>query len=251
MWLRPASLPDWQLELDMLSWLLQHIQVPDFCWFLIIFWNASAWEYLVTSKFHPLPWMLQWWVYDTFWFWQVTRMCTVSLRQTRIKPYVKLHLTRKRSLSCLHVQSADKALLNWFTEASSQCFCIRLYFGWHVDTGNRDQLLRACDVFFFFLSSSLVTISCKENHNVTKTMWPEEGSSRRKWVLACLLLCQQCVSVARFFTDSAVGLALALMEKAFESSRRPSCQPNDINSVYCNLQMILLFKNLKMLHRGS
>lgn len=76
--------------------------------------------------------------------------------------------------------------LNWFAGASSHCFCIRQYFGWHADTGNRDQLLRACDRFFvFFLSSSLVTISCKENRSFTKKVWLEEGSSRRKWGPAC------------------------------------------------------------------
>lgn len=40
--------------------------------------------------------------------------------------------------------------------------------------------------FFFFGSSTLVTISCKENRSFTKKVWPEEGFSRRK----CLQLSQ-------------------------------------------------------------
>lgn len=50
--------------------------------------------------------------------------------------------------------------LNWCAAACFLCFCIRQYFGWWADTGNRDQLLRACVRFW---SSSLVTISCKGN----------------------------------------------------------------------------------------
>lgn len=49
----------------------------------------------------------------------------------------------------------------------------------------RKQRSAAQGMWSFFLSSSLVTISCKENRSFTKKVWLEEGSSRRKWGPAC------------------------------------------------------------------
>lgn len=118
---------------------------------------------------------------------QIIKLCGVSLWN-----HVS-HSTTESVLSSCVLRRQSSQSLNSFAGASSLCFCIRQYFGWHADTGNRDQLLRACDLFFFFLSSTLVTISCKENRSFTKKVWPEEGISGRK----CLQLCQYTACVAR------------------------------------------------------
>lgn len=82
--------------------------------------------------------------------------------------------------------------------------------------------------FFLFLSLSLVTISCKENRNVTKMVWPEEGTIAEG--SGCLHAChsrQYRACVARFFTALAVGLNPACRlrwKEAFESRGQPRCR---------------------------
>lgn len=96
--------------------------------------------------------------------------------------------------------------LNWFAGASSVFLYKAVFWLTHRYRKQRS----AAQGMWSFLSSSLVTISCKENRNVTKKVWPEEGSSRRKWCLpACLPLCQHRACVARLVIALVVGFNFA------------------------------------------
>lgn len=136
------------------------------------------------------------------------RRCTVSPGRTPIKQYVMLHFffynwVRPTFMCTLKTKPSVLELVCW------GLFSVFLYKAvFWLTCRYRKQRSAAQGMWSFFLSSSLVTISCKENRSFTKKVWPEEGSSRRKWVPAChSVSIQPCV--ARHVIVLAVGLNLA------------------------------------------
>ena len=156
-WLMVAGLPRCLTGGSLrLAWLIaaEYSSSCRFCWSLIIFLECvSAREYCVRFTYHAPQWGPQRSA------WRVNRTCIkgggkccIVIR--RLGSYKAARhaafLQEKLSASYLYVHVWRQSLqsLNWLAGASSQCLCIRQYFGWHADTGNRDQLLGACDRFF-------------------------------------------------------------------------------------------------------